>query len=194
MIKTIKYVKLVLYILCFSSLALPMNFDGYSNSWIFGINYITNLFNMGKAKEEIYWFLYYFMLFIVPVVIQILFWKFSKRGIVSDIVDILVGTACSTVMFCFFISFRNSPAGIMSVIVLQILITTMGCLGLVMKIFSQQSFEALILNKKGKAEKKKCPYCGKLIKEGKKCSCRKKISSKDDVRPLKNNSSIDIEL
>ena len=134
MLKSIKYIKLVLYILCFSSLALPMNYSAHGQ-WVFGINDVIDLFNIGPEKEELYWFLYYFGLFIAPVAVQLVFWFFSKRGVVSDIMDILIGTACATVMFCFFISFRKSPVGIMAVIVLQILLITMGCAGLVTKYF-----------------------------------------------------------
>ncbi len=194
MVKSIKYIKLVLYILCFSSLALPMNYSGHSGQWVFGINYIVDLFNIGPENEELYWFLYYFGLFILPVVAEILFWTFSKRGIVSDIFDILIGTACASLMFCFFISFRKSPAGIMAVIVLQILIVTMGCVGLITKIFSQRSFENLILNKFEKS-RKKCNFCGKIIKQDKVCSCKKlDKKNKNSVRNIKMSDSIDIDL
>ena len=192
MVKSIKYIKLVLYILCFSSLALPMNYSGHGGEWIFGISYIVDLFNIGPEKEELYWFLYYFGLFILPVTVEILFWTFSKRGIVSDVFDIMIGTACSALMFCFFISFRRSPAGIMVVIVLQILIVAMGCVGLISKVFSQQSFEDLILNKFEKT-RKKCNFCGKIIKQGKVCPC-KKNDVKNNVRNIKLSDSIDIDL
>ena len=194
MVKSIKYIKLVLYILCFSSLALPMNYNGHGSQWVFGINYIVDLFSIGPEKEELYWFLYYFGLFILPVVVQLLFWTFSKRGIVSDIMDILIGTACSALMFCFFISFRKSPVGIMVVIVLQILIITVGCAGLISKIFSQQSFDDLILNKFEKS-RKKCNFCGKIIKQGKVCACKKAdAKNKNNVRNIKMSDSIDIDL
>lgn len=153
-IKTIKHIKFILYMLCFTSLVLPMNYNGHTGQWVFGINYFTNLFSMGYAKEELYWFLYYVGLFILPVAVQIVFWKKSSKGIVSDIIDILIGTACATIMFCFFISFKNSPAGIMTVIVLQVLIVAMGCLGLVSKMFLKQSFEELMLIEKNEKKQK----------------------------------------
>lgn len=153
--KTLKTVKFILYILCFSTLFLPMNYRWHTNEVVLGINYFTDLAKMSESKEELYWFFYYFILFILPSVTQIVFWCFSKKQIWSDIWDIVVGTGSSVVMFCFFVSFRKSPIGVIVAMVCQIVIVAMGCIDLLMKVFSGKYFEDFLESKRKKVESKK---------------------------------------
>lgn len=136
-LKTLKNIKIALYVLCFASLALPMNFDAHTDKWTFGINYVLNLFSSGADKEGIYWFLYYFILYIMPSSAEIVFCVFSKKGVISDIMDVLIGSVASTVMFCFFISLKHSPAGIMVVMALQATLAAVACARLLVRIFFQ---------------------------------------------------------
>lgn len=138
--KTLKNIKLALYILCFASLALPMNFDVHTNNWTFGVNYIFDLFAKNDDKEGLYWFLYYLILYIIPSVAEILFWRFSKKGVISDVFDVIAGTFSATVMFCFYISLKYSPVGIMVVMILQGAVVAIACVRLIMRIFSQDYF------------------------------------------------------
>ena len=146
-IKTLNYVKLVMYILCFASLALPMNFDAHTGHWILGINYVINLFSQNGDKEAMYWFFYYLILYIMPSVMEIVFFFLSKRGVISDIFDVLCATVCATVMFCFYISLKHSPVGIIVVMSLQAGVVVIACIRLVVRIFLQNYFDEMTESK-----------------------------------------------
>lgn len=153
MIKAIKYSKLVIYICSFASLFLAVNIDGHGQ-WFTGIRYIIELFN-GEDAERWFWFGFYFLVFIVPVAAQIAAWYFSKNGVLSDMADVFIGTALSTVMFIYLLSFAKKPAGVIVIIVLEIIVIVLSLIDLASRIFLEKYFDELLLSFKEKSRIKK---------------------------------------
>ncbi len=142
--KFLSIVKMVFYVLCFSSLFLPMSYNGHVNEVVFGFNYIIDLMHVGEIKEELYWFFYYFIIFILPPAIEIVFWFLSKKKIVSNVFDIILGTGSSVVMFCFFVTFKKSPIGIFVAMLCQIIIVVIACIDMLGNVFSERNFNSII--------------------------------------------------
>lgn len=147
-------VKIIFYILCFFTLVLPMNYRWHSSEIIFGFHYISDLFNIGEQKEEVYWFFYYFILYLLPPAIECTVWFLSKRKIFSDVCDIVLGTGSSVLMFCFFVSLKKSPIGIFVAMLCQLVIIALACIDLLSKVFSEQSFNKIIDMDSNKPPKK----------------------------------------
>ena len=152
MMKAIKNSKLFMYICSFASLFLAVNIDGHGQ-WFTGFRYVLELF-VGKDAERWFWFGFYFLIFIVPVAAQIAFWYFSKSGVLSDMADVFIGTGLSTAMFIYLLSFAKKPAGVIVIIVIQVIVVVLSLIDLASRIFREKYFDELLLLIKSREKNK----------------------------------------